>query len=67
MKKPPRKKIRRAVGPVELPKTDSELMREAMREARRSGVVGGTAVKGGKSEIIGSISDVPLTATNRRL
>lgn len=66
VKKPPRKKYRRLIGPVELPKSDAELLREAARSAARSGVVGGTAVKGGKSEIIGSISDVPLTATNRR-
>lgn len=33
MKKPKRQKIRRLLGPVELPMTDSELLRDAARAA----------------------------------
>lgn len=39
-RKPPRQKIRRAVGPVELPKSDADFLADAMRAAVRAGVVG---------------------------
>ena len=45
MKKKGRQRYRRAVGPVELPKTDAQLLEEARRQARaakRRGLVIGS-------------------------
>lgn len=40
-RKPPRKAHRRLIGPVELPMTDAELLRDARRlAARQRGLVG---------------------------
>jgi hypothetical protein len=44
--KPKRQRYRRLVGPVELPKSDAELLAEAAREAeqaKRRGLVTGSA------------------------
>lgn len=44
-RKPPRKKIRRAVGPVELPMSDHELLRDARRSVPEKSVVGGVPTR----------------------